>query len=91
MKTELITIDDNAIKFEVVKEGGKVKIENKIKVNNISDEKIVLGIKINHREFYVVTPSHCFIEPHEIKEISNSYLKQLQKKNSVWKGKTVRL
>ena len=48
MKTELITIDDNAIKFEVVKEGGKVKIENKIKVNNISDEKIVLGIKINH-------------------------------------------
>ena len=70
MKTELITIDDNAIKFEVVKEGGKVKIENKIKVNNISDEKIVLGIKIDHREFYVVTPSHCFIEPHEIKEIS---------------------
>ena len=70
MKTELITIDDNTIKFEVVKEGEKVKIENKIKVNNISHEKIVLGIKINHREFYIVNPSHCFIEPHEIKEIS---------------------
>ena len=69
MKTELFTINENEIKFEIAKEE-KGKIEKKIKVNNISDERIVFGIKINHREFYIVSPSHCFIEPHEIKEIS---------------------
>lgn len=39
------------------------KIEEKITIENLSNDKIIVVSKTNKKQYYAVNPSHCFIEP----------------------------